>query len=418
VTIATGLTSGARTATAIADAPYAQPIPWRTLLREAAGLWLAWQAIVIAFTYTSLTFAIANSQRSVPAYTVTPSSFYEAWVRFDGNWYAQIAATGYSAVPGLKDTLAFFPLYPLLIRLVSIPLLGNIHLAAVLIARLADFSVCLGILALAWQELGANRALGRLALAITLAFPMAFFLSAAYTESLFLAEVCFTLLFLRRRTWGLAALFAFLAALTHPRGLVLFLPLAWEWMRVERPWEHFRDLRVLRNGVLVLGAIPLGFLIVAVVDMITTGGDPLAIIHSHASFGRVTLAPWLLVRLIFGIFYRSAPGTLNQAYNLADIGLVLVVTAVLIVAVVRGRMPVAFVLYSVGLIVLAIASPTPNGTDAFLSAGRFVVPSVPVFLALAAWAKDRPWLAWLIIGGGLCLETTLAAFFLNGGFLI
>ncbi len=54
----------------------------------------------------------------------------------------------------------------------------------------------------------------------------------------------------------------------------------------------------------------------------------------------------------------------------------------------------------------------------FLSAGRALVPSVPAFLVLAVWANDRPWLAWLIIGGGLCLEATLAAFFVNGGFLI
>ena len=67
---------------------------------------------------------------------------------------------------------------------------------------------------------------------------------------------------------------------------------------------------------------------------------------------------------------------------------------------------------------LAIASPTPNESDAFLSAGRFVLPSVPVFLVLANWAEDRPWLTWLIIGGGLCLETTLAAFYINGGWLI
>ena len=89
-----------------------KPIPWRMLVRDAAGLWLAWQAIVIAFTYTALTFAVANSQRSVPAYVVTPNSFYEAWVRWDGQWYALIAAKGYAATPGMTGTLAFFSLIP------------------------------------------------------------------------------------------------------------------------------------------------------------------------------------------------------------------------------------------------------------------------------------------------------------------
>ena len=128
------------------------PLPWRTLIREAAWLWLVWQIVLIAFTYTALTFAIANSFRTTPAYVVTPASFYQTWVRHDSDWYLQIAANGYGA-PG---TLAFFPLYPALIHLVTILCLGNAPLAAVLVARLADFGVCLGVLALAWQELGAS----------------------------------------------------------------------------------------------------------------------------------------------------------------------------------------------------------------------------------------------------------------------
>lgn len=390
------------------------PLPWRLLLRDAALLWLVWQGVLIAFTYTSLTFILANSLHPIPAYIVTPASFYRAWVHLDSNWYLQIATHGYST----PQTLAFFPLYPLLIHLVSLLCFGNAPLAAVLVARLADFGVCLGILALAWQEVRADRRIGQLALAVTLAFPMAFFLGAAYTESLFLAEVCFTLLFARRHAWGLAAAFACAAALTHPRGIVLFLPLVWEWARTDHPWERWREWRVWRSGALAAGAVPLAYLAIAGIDAIATSGNPLASFGVHSGFGRTVLAPWQILRLMFGILYRSQPGTLAQAYNFADIGLVLVVSAVLVVAVARRRMPVAFVLYSAALILGTIAFPTPSQSDAFLSAGRAIIPSVPVFLVLGGWVERRPWLAWLIIGGGLCLQTTLAAFWVNGGWLI
>jgi hypothetical protein len=396
-----------------------QPLPWRVLARDAAWLWLVWQIILIAFTYTALTFQLANSQRVTPAYIVTPASFYQAWIHLDGNWYLQIATQGYSTSASSNATLAFFPLYPLLVHLATFLCFGNAPLAAILVARLADYGVCLGILALAWQELRADSALGRLALAITLAYPMAFYLGAAYTEPLVLAEVCFALLFARRHAWGLAALVAFLAGLTHSRGLVLFLPLAWEWARAERPWEHWREWRMLRRGVLVLGAAPLGYLSVLAFDAVIIHGNPLAVLSGdRAGFGRVSLAPWQILRLIFGTLYRATPGTLNQAYNFADIGLVLLISAIVAVAAIRQRMPGAFVLYSAGLILGTVVMPTPNGADAFLSAGRALIPSVPAFLVLASWCEQRPWLLWLVIGGGLCLETTLAAFFLNGGWLI
>ncbi len=296
--------------------------------------------------------------------------------------------------------------------------MGNAPLAAVLVARLADYAVCLGMVALAWHELRGDWTSARRALAITLSFPLAFFLGAAYTESLFLAEVCFTLLFARRHAWGLAATFGFLAAVTHPRGIVLFLPLAWEWAITMRPWVAWREWRVWRSGALALLSVPVGFLLVAAIDAIASGGDLLAIVHTHASFDRVSLAPWNILHLALGILVRSPTGTINQAHNLFDIGLVLFVSVIVAVAACRRQMPGAFVLYSVGLIVLSIASPTPHQSDPFLSAGRFIIPSVPAFLVLSSWAKNRPWLQWLVVGGGLCLEVTLAAFYINGGWLI
>lgn len=411
------------------EAPQIAPLPWRTLVYEATKLWLVWQAAVLAFTYTALTFVLSSSQRDSPPVVVTPVTLYDAWVRLDGNWYVVIAMHGYNSpiVNGLNGpivggygglvSLSFYPLYPLLIRVVAFLCFGNFPLAAVLVARIADFGVCLGVLALAWQEVRPDRGIARLALAITLAFPLAFFLSAAYTESLVLVEVTFALLFARRRAWGPAAAIAFVAMLTHPRGILLFLPLTWEWACAERPWENWRAWRPWLTGLLVVGAVPLGLLSIATLDAFETG-DLFATLRVHANFGRTLMPPWQIVKLAFGIFIRSRPGTLNQAHNVFDIGMVLLVSAVVVLAAARGRMPAAFVLYSAGLLVAAVILPTPNGSDAFLSAGRAIIPSVPAFLALAGWAESRPWLTWLLVGGGLCLEVTLAAFWVNGGFLV
>jgi hypothetical protein len=387
-------------------------VPWRRLAREAAWLWLVWQALVLALTYVALTFSF-SSQAHPHSAVATPATFVSAWVRHDSAWYLRIAANGYD----IPATLAFFPLYPLLIHLATPLCLGNAALAAVLVARLAAYPACLGMLALAWQELGPRLSTARLALAMTLAYPLAFFFAAAYTEPLFLALAAFTLLYARRQAWGWAALCGLLAGLSRPSGLLLFLPLAWEWARTARPWVHWRAWRTWREGLLALGAVPAAYLAMSLLSW-RAAGSPLAFITVHAGFDRVRLAPWEVGRLLFGVLYRSSPGSFVQARTLSDVGPVLVVLAVVALGLYTRRMPVAFALYTVGLVLLSIASPTPGLIDPFVSTGRFLTAAIPVFLVLAVWAEHRPWLAWLLIGGGLWLEAVLCAFFLNGGWLI
>lgn len=392
-----------------------QPIlPWRLLACEAALLWLVWQALILALTYVALTFspsAAAHPHNAV----ATPATFVSVWVRHDSAWYLRIASSGYSA-PG---TLAFFPLYPLLIHLATPLCLGNAALAAVLVARLAAYPAFLGMLALAWQELSPRLSSARLALAMTLAYPLAFFFAAAYTEPLFLALAAFTLLFARRHAWTWAALFGLLAGLSRPSGLLLFLPLAWEWARAERPWVrgNWREWRVWRDGALALGAIPAAYVVMALLSWLYAG-SPLAFISVHADFDRVRLPPWEVARLLVGVLYRASPGSFVQAHNLSDTGPALAFLLIVALGLYTRRMPVSFALYTVGLVLLSIASPTPSLIDPFVSTGRFLTAAIPVFLLLAFWAERRPWLTWLLIGGGVALQAVLAAFFLNGGWLI
>ncbi len=63
----------------------------------------------------------------------------DGWSRWDSAFYIEIAATGYSynfEQPQSLNNVAFFPLYPFLIRVVN-TLIHNFHLAALLIANAA-----------------------------------------------------------------------------------------------------------------------------------------------------------------------------------------------------------------------------------------------------------------------------------------
>src|SRR3954463_1757821 len=139
--------------------------------------------------------------------------------RWDSAWYLGIAEHGY----GPKGTPAFFPLYPLLVRagswVVGSPLLaGALISLACLVAGLA------AVHELARLELGADAARWTV---IALAWsPMSFFLSAVYSESLFLALSAGALLAARREAWWWAGALGGLAAATRSAGVVLLVPLA------------------------------------------------------------------------------------------------------------------------------------------------------------------------------------------------
>ena len=49
----------------------------------------------------------------------TPNAFWDTFTRYDSGWYFQIARNGFHYTPGGRDTIAYFPVFPLLMRYVG-----------------------------------------------------------------------------------------------------------------------------------------------------------------------------------------------------------------------------------------------------------------------------------------------------------
>ena len=172
----------------------------------------------------------------------------EIWARWDAEWYLLIAEHGYRpaerflkppADAGARavayepaDTTGFFPLYPLLIRAVT--LLGpSALLSGVLVANLALLAALWFLRDLAARDHGEEVA--ERAVWILLAFPTSFFLSAVYAESLMLACLLGSLWAARRDRPWLAGVLGALCALSRPTGILVLLPLLDELLRRQRP---------------------------------------------------------------------------------------------------------------------------------------------------------------------------------------
>jgi len=207
-------------------------LSWVVGMRLALSAMAAWVLSLHPPRLTPIVRAQYLGQAALHDALVAP------WQRFDALWYTAIAAHGYHAQDG---STVYFPLYPLLIRLASPLLGGNLLLAALVISDLCFAGLLLLLYRLVASRHGDGAA--RRTVLLLCVFPTASFLLGAYTESLFLSLTVGCFVALDRDRSLLAGLLAFLAALTRIQGVVLTLPLLWValqgWRagrRDPRPW--------------------------------------------------------------------------------------------------------------------------------------------------------------------------------------
>ena len=178
----------------------------------------------------------ASSRAIPPSSARSRGPILASLTSWDGWWYLGIARNGYHAAPlsGQYHDYAFFPLYPALVRVLSLATPAFDGLIAVLLSN-ALFLVSLWLLyRLTADVLDEERALWSCVLLCL--FPFSWVFSMAYGESLFLALSLGSLLAAERGRAGWASVLAALAGLTRLPGVLLIVPLALIlWRRAARP---------------------------------------------------------------------------------------------------------------------------------------------------------------------------------------
>lgn len=386
-------------------------VAWRKVLVISLSMWLVTRLLFAVFTY----FAVltVGKHGGVPA-----STLLNSWDQWDTVWYVRIAQQGYVT----PSTTAFFPLYPLLIGAVAF-LLGGAHqlFAALLVSNLAALGAFFGLGLLAAGEGGTEESV-RHTIRVTAAFPFAFFLTAAYSESLFIAVAVFALVCARRGRWYGAALCAFLAGLTRSAGVVLIAPLLWEygsqhgWWHRETwssrgAWRWMLTLQTIREVAMLIAAVPLAFGLY-LVFLWRRFGDPFIFLKvEDAIWHRQSWPLWRTIPTAVVYPFTQPPFSFEQASAFIDLG-VLLACLLLIVAMVR-RLPFSLTLYTICVVYFAVATPAA-WFNYIVSARRYVLPAAPIYLLLGRWSARRPWLDFLLVSGGFLLQGIFAYAFLHG----
>jgi hypothetical protein len=339
--------------------------------------------------------------------------------RWDGAWYLVIAQHGYQPTLGsaTASRTAFFPLYPLALRAVT--WLGSPPvLAGVLISVLALALALYGIHRLTTLELGGGRAgeTARLAVLLMAFAPMAFFFSAVYSESLYLALSVGLFWCARQGRWARVGLLGALAAATRSTGIVLMVPALMLYLYGPREdrvlqvaggaregLQRLRPRYRLRLDALWLALPALGVaLYMAYLGL--SGGNALAPFHAQQVWGRHFAGPYLgvwdgitaawdgLRQLLAGpgthIYFAAGVGSpdVSAGHNLVLLAFLLAAVPAVIGAF--RMLPPAYGVY----VVLALALPLsyPVASQPLMSLPRFLVVLFPLAMWQATWLARHP----------------------------
>ncbi|HEU5379911.1 MAG TPA: glycosyltransferase family 39 protein [Ktedonobacteraceae bacterium] len=381
-------------------------VTWRESLKQVWPIYLVVHVAFLLLTYFAPLFLLPNfSGKSLHI-----STFWLSWYRWDSGHFTNIATSGYQ---GLWQT-AFFPLYPLLERGLA-TLVRDPFIAGLIISNLAVLGAFMILYRLVAEDFNKDRA-WRTVLYLAV-FPTAFFLVAAYDESLFLMFALFSFYQMRRGRWWLAGLASMAAILTRSSAIVLLVPFCYEYARQHNfQWRNIR-LDVLSGlGIFVgLGSYSLYCYL--------RFHDPLAFSHAQVAggWGRTLHGPWTVFARSLHILLHNPIISFISLHTAFDMLAVFFILALLTLGWFGpwkfSREHWSYAIYGCVICLFSLLFPDGGGyTTAGLS--RYMIEVSPAFVILAGViGAKRNWNMYY-----LALSLPLLAFlllqWLTGGWVV
>jgi Mannosyltransferase (PIG-V) len=366
------------------EADLATAVTVRALLVSRAIVWGAGLIALALFGQKSSVFASMDGTHLTEPFGSAAANFlFAPTARWDSAWYLMIAHSGYAT----RASSAFFPLYPLLIRGGTM-LFGSALLAGTLISLMATAVAFHLLYRLTRLDLGHEQA--RAAVMLIALFPAALFLSAVYTEALFLMLSLGAIYAARQERWAWAGVLGAFASATRSGGVLLLTALV---------WLYLGGRRARGRSAAWLALVPAGLL--AYMGYLALAHHaPLAPFQAEAEWGRhfagplgglvkaLAAAPTDLRLGLTGhtVVVGAAAPISWPTHNLIDLAFAAFAAGGLALA--RRRVPTAYLVYGLALLAQALSYPTL--AEPLQSVSRYVLVIFPVFIGWGAWLSERP----------------------------
>jgi hypothetical protein len=334
------------------------------VLDDVAAVLPAW-AVARLLLLAAYVVAVAATDRLTPG--VEPAALRDGLVAWDGTWYRDLASGGYGSLP--DESLRFFPLYPLLGRLLAVAVAGHEAPALVVVANLASLAFAVGVRRLVLAE-GRGRAVAERAVWFTALFPSAFVLAWAYAEAVMLAAVVAALAGARRGRWWWAAGAGLVAGATRPLGLLLVIPVGIEALRVWR-----RDQGHRRLAAVVATLAPAAGTGAYLAWVRVAYGDPLLPFTVQGDLRGEAVNP--LRRLVDGVGDLLGPERFGDGLHLP-----FAVAFLVLLLVTFRSWPASYGAFAAAVLAVSLAAENLNSLE------RYGLNAFPLVLTLAVLARD------------------------------
>ena len=400
---------------------------WRAN-RVPFALWAGWRiALFLIPFWAGVLFPAGMSPGQQPPVTPSQDVVVErairTWTRYDGGYYTSIARYGY-AIP---EDAAFYPLYPATVRLLATTTrlstgeYDGFNIAAIIVSSLASLAAFCLLYHLTRLDDDADTA--RRAVLYMAIWPMAFFFAALYTESLFVAVTLAAFWCARRWRWSWSLTWAALAVLTRNQGVIVVVALAVEYLQQAFRAKEIEAATLRRDGasghlsdhtasITALGGVSHADKTIKARQILWFAlpvlawaawawfnarvyGDALAFVKVQGAWGKIASDPFTSLGTAwqnfshprgdpaFVLWPRDVTRAVQETVDLPFTVAYTVLTIAVIVACARGRMPLSYGVYSVGVLFLPLFAAV--GGIPLQSMPRYGLVLFPIFIVLARW---------------------------------
>lgn len=312
----------------------------------------------------------------------TTEKFAEIFAAWDSGWYYSIATRGYYFDPDAPSSIAFFPLYPTLMRVVAWPFGGGekaVWLAGIAVSCVSFFLALLVVHRLTERIFG-EREIARRTVLYLAVFPFSLFFTRVYAESVLLLTSALAISRAYDGRWWQAGVWGGLTALARPNGILIGLPLALLALRGVPSWT------VLTSRVTALALVPLA-LAGYCVYVYTLSGDFLGWMAAQEQWGySIGNPPWAqLLKMIgrieryglYGYFFVSPMAPFRLFHGVAALIFLALTPAVF------KRLGVPLGAY------VLVSLLVPLSGDALEGVGRYSAVLFPVFMVVGSVKSMR-----------------------------
>lgn len=220
--------------------------------------------------------------------SMPPLSWLDVWGAWDTGWYLDISQNGYSTIQNqvYQTNIAFFPLYPTLMRLIG-SIVGNHYIAGLILSNFCLIVACVYLYRLVKLDFDETNAIK--SVKYLLIFPTSFILSGVFSESLYLALTLMCFYYARKGEWYLVGVTGFFLALTRSIGVLVILPLLYEilmpLLKENKVIMSLENLREIIIPLFYLSLIPIGTIFFMIYNYYLTG-DFIAFMHAQVMWQR------------------------------------------------------------------------------------------------------------------------------------